>query len=157
MSRTLTGWLFVATQAVLLIALLLLPSANNWPSPLPVQAVGYAAIVAGLAVIVLASFRLGPALTPTPVPTNSGQLATDGFYRYVRHPIYTGVLLIVAGITLRSGSVVTLAVAVLTVVFFTTKAKWEEARLVERYDGYSAYAAVTPRFIPRPPRASKIG
>lgn len=157
MNRNLTGWLFVAAQAGLLIALLLLPGGDDWATPSLLQAVGYAAVLGGLTIVVLAALRLGPALTPTPIPTKSGQLTTSGFYRYVRHPIYTGVLVIVAGLTIRSGSLISLAVAALTILFFISKAKWEEARLTERYDDYPAYAAVTPRFVPRPWRASKVG
>jgi protein-S-isoprenylcysteine O-methyltransferase Ste14 len=51
---------------------------------------------------------------------------------------------------LRSGSLITLAVGAVTVAFFNAKAAWEEKRLAERYPGYAAYAARTPRFIPRP-------
>jgi len=157
MSRHLTGWVFVAVQGVLLGALILLPGRDDWATPSLLRGAGYGFILAGLAVIAIASLRLGSALTPTPVPTSRGVLATTGLYRWVRHPIYTGVLAIVAGLTVRSGSVVHLAVAVITVVFFVVKAKWEEARLAERYPDYAAYAAITPRFVPRPRRRSPVG
>jgi len=67
----------------------------------------------------------------------------------MRHPIYTGVLTIVAGIVLRSGSVIQALVGVATVAFFTVKAKWEEGQLRERYADYDSYAAEVPRFLPR--------
>jgi len=146
------GWLFVAGQVVLLVALVLLPGRDDWPTPPWMRTVGQGAVIAGLAVIVVASLRLGAGLTPTPVPNARGQLATGGLYRLMRHPIYTGVLLIVAGLTIRSGSYVTLAVAAVTVFFFARKARWEEARLCERFDGYAAYASRTPRFVPGMPR-----
>jgi protein-S-isoprenylcysteine O-methyltransferase Ste14 len=157
MNRHLTGWVYVALQGVLLGALILLPGRDDWATPSWLRGAGYGFILAGLAVIAIASLRLGPALTPTPVPTSRGVLATTGLYRWVRHPIYTGVLTIVAGLTVRSGSLVHLAVAVTTVVFFTVKAKWEEARLAERYVDYDDYAARTPRFVPRPWRHSAVG
>ncbi len=154
MDRRVVGWLFVAGQVVLLVALVLLPGRDDWPTPSWVWTLGQAAVIAGLVVLVVASLRLGTGLTPTPVPNARGHLVTGGLYRFVRHPIYTGVLLIVIGLTLRSGSYVTLAVAVVTVVFFDRKAAWEEARLQERYDGYAEYAARTPRFVPGWPRSS---
>lgn len=150
MSRSATGWIFVAMQAVLLIGLVLLPGRDDWPTPGWLTALGFGAIAAGLVLVGVAALGLGTALTPTPVPRESGQLATDGLYRYMRHPIYTGVLLIVIGLTVRSGSWITLVVAAITFVFFNTKAAWEEARLTERYSEYPAYAAATPRFMPRP-------
>jgi protein-S-isoprenylcysteine O-methyltransferase Ste14 len=149
MSRSAVGWAWVAGQVVLLVALVLLPGRDDWPTPTWLRLIAQVVFVAGIVVLVVASLRLGRALTPTPVPTASGELQTSGLYRYVRHPIYSGVLLVVIGMTLRSGSVVTLAVAVIAVVFFDRKARWEEARLVERYPDYAPYADRTPRFVPR--------
>ncbi len=146
--RRVVGWLFVAGQVVLLVALAFLPGRDDWPTPSWVWMLGQAAVIAGLAVIVVASLRLGTGLTPTPVPNTRSRLVTGGLYRFVRHPIYSGVLLVVAGLAVRSGSFASLAVAGVTVVFFDLKARWEEARLRERYDGYASYAARTPRFVP---------
>ncbi len=146
------GWAFVAGQVVLLVALVLLPGREDWPTPSWVWLVGQVLVIAGFVLMIVASLRLGRGLTATPVPNARGALITGGLYRYVRHPIYTGVLLIVVGLTLRSGSVVTLAVAVVTVVFFDRKARWEEAQLSDRYDGYTEYAARTPRFVPGWPK-----
>ncbi len=152
MSKQITGWIFVAVQAVILIALIIGPARNDWPTPDVVRLVGMAFIVAGIGIGIVATLSLGTALTPTPVPTERGTLTTEGLYRFVRHPIYTGVLAIVVGLTIRSGSVLSLIIAVLAVAFFNAKAAWEEQRLVETYPGYEAYAARTPRFVPRPGR-----
>lgn len=149
MGRGGTGWLFVAAQAVLLVVLVALPGGSAWPTPAPVRVLGIVLVAAGLALMGAAALRLGPALTPTPVPSARGELTTGGLYDLVRHPIYSGVLTAVVGIVARSGSLVTLAVGVATVAFFSLKARWEEARLAERYPDYPAYAARTPRFIPR--------
>ncbi len=150
MSRSTIGWLWVAGQAILLGALILLPSRDDWPTPGWLETIASIVFFAGLATIGLAALRLGTALTPTPVPNQRGTLSTTGFYRYVRHPIYTGVLAVVAGMTLRSGSWIHLAIAAATVVFFDRKATWEEQQLTERFPDYPAYAATTPKFVPRP-------
>lgn len=142
------GWAFVAGQVALLVALVVLPGGDDWSTGPAVWSIGQVLVIVGFAVIVIASLRLGTGLTPTPVPSGRGHLVTAGLYRYVRHPIYTGVLLIVAGLTVRSGSLVIVAVAVVTVAFFDRKARWEESQLRERYDGYADYAAHTPRFVP---------
>lgn len=150
MRRTTVGWLFVAVQALLFLVLVALPRGEAWPTPAWLRALGLLLIVGGIALVAVAGLRLGPALTPTPVPTASGTLATGGLYRFVRHPIYAGVLVAVTGLTLRSGSLLVGAAAGVTVAFFHIKARWEEARLTERYPEYPDYAARTPRFIPRP-------
>lgn len=144
------GWLFVAIQAVLLLGLIFGPTGSAWPGPPWLRLLGMALIVAGLVIIAAAALGLGSALTATPVPTKSGQLTTTGLYRFVRHPIYSAVLTITLGLTIRSRSWFALALAVAIVVFFSAKARWEEARLAERYPTYAAYAARTPRFVPRP-------
>lgn len=149
MERSTTGWLFVAVQALLLAALVLLPGGTDWPTPTAVEVAGLVLVLAGVVWMVVAARRLGPALTPTPVPSEQGVLTTSGLYGLVRHPIYTGVLAVVIGIVVRSGSLTTLALGLATVGFFVVKARWEEARLAERYPDYPAYAARTPRFVPR--------
>lgn len=154
MTRHRAGWAFVAVQAVLLLALVFLPRQDDWPSPTWLTSIGYITILVGLAVVALASIRLGPALTPTPVPTERCALITTGLYRQMRHPIYSGVLAVVAGLTIRSSSFISLGVAAGTIVFFNLKARWEEAQLAQRYPGYDRYAATTPRFLPRPKRVS---
>ena len=143
------GWIFVASQAVLLAALILLPTADAWPTPSWLSGVGFAGVAGGLAIVAYGSLNLGNSLTATPVPNGRGQLKTGGMYSRVRHPIYSGVLLIVAGLVIRSANWLTLAVGVATVSFFHTKAKWEERQLAEHFEDYAEYAAATPRFVPR--------
>ncbi|MEM9561460.1 MAG: isoprenylcysteine carboxylmethyltransferase family protein [Actinomycetota bacterium] len=146
---TRTGRLFVVVQFLLLVTLIAIPGADHWPVPTVVDLIGLALVLGGVALVVVAALRLGPALTPTPVPNERGQLTTTGLHGLVRHPIYTGVLAAVAGVTIRSGNVLVLLVAVGTVAFFVVKARWEEDRLRDRYPDYDRYAAGTPRFVPR--------
>lgn len=148
MDRARVGWLFVAVQVVLLVTLVLLPRGDAWPMPGWLLGIAGGLTVLGLVVVVVASLNLGRALTPTPVPNGQGGLRTGGLYRFVRHPIYTGVLSIVLGIALGTGRWSGAVLAAVTVVFFVLKARWEEARLVEAFPGYVAYAASTPRFVP---------
>lgn len=150
MNRETTGWIWVAGQVVLLGALILLPGRDDWQTPGLLLTIAGALFLGGLAIIALAALGLGAGLTPTPVPTERGSLITTGFYRHVRHPIYTGVLGVITGMTLRSGSFIHLAVAVVTIVFFDRKAAWEEQQLRNWYTGYVDYAAKTPKFVPQP-------
>ena len=162
--RDTIGWLFVAIQAILLITVISLPAGEAWSTTGWVRIVGLAAVVGGIGLAVVAGLRLGSALTPTPVPTAAGTLTTSGLYGVVRHPIYSAILLAVAGVVLRSGNLLTLVVGAATVAFFTVKARWEEARLEEHYPEYGEYARAIPRFVPRippvrggrrPPRGSR--
>lgn len=150
-----TGWLFVAIQFALLGAIILSPDSDQWSTGTVVTAVGWFISGAGVAIAIAAALRLGSSLTPTPVPTAQGTLKTDGLYRFVRHPIYTGVLGVVAGIVIRSGSLITAALGAGLCVFFWVKSSWEEDQLRERYDGYDEYAARTGRFVPNPLRSMR--
>ncbi len=107
-----------------------------------------AAVVLGLLVMVVAGLGLGRGLTAAPLPNEHAQLRTGGLYRFVRHPIYTGLLAFAAGEAARSGSWVVAGCALALVVLIGFKARWEEQRLAERFADYPAYAARTPRFVP---------
>ena len=144
------GWTFVGVQVVLLVGLVLLPGGDDYDVPGWLRVLADALLVVGIAVGVVAAVALGRSLTATPVPNDGGSLRTDGLYGHVRHPIYTGVILIVVAIALRSGSLAVVALAAVTIGFFVVKTRWEEQRLAERYPGYEAYAATTPRFFPSP-------
>ncbi len=148
MTEKTVGWLFVAAQAVLLIAIILIPGADHWDRPGWLMTLASVLTVAGIVIIAMGAFGLGSALTPTPVPRQTGELQTDGLYRLVRHPVYTGVLLAVCGVALGSGNLVQVVLLAATFGFFTVKARWEEQRLLERYPEYAAYAARTSRFFP---------
>ena len=148
MSKSSIGWIWVGAQAVLLLALVALPTRDDWPFPFLLTVLAGLLFFGGLILAAVAALGLGSSLTPTPVPNQAGELQTTGLYRFMRHPIYTAVLLVVAGITLRSQSWVHLVIAVGTVLFFDRKASWEEKQLAEHFSGYADYAARTPKFVP---------
>jgi len=144
------GWLFVGIQIVLLAGVLFLPSSDDWGRPGWLSVIIWILRIVGVVLLIGGFFGLGSSLTPTPMPVDTGELKTGGLYGFVRHPIYTGVMLIVAASALLSGSYLRAALGVLLVGFFNVKARWEEVRLAQRYPEYAAYASVVPRFIPRP-------
>ena len=82
----------------------------------------------------------GPSLTPGTEPLPGAPLVTTGAYGHVRHPIYSGVVLVLAGYTLAwSNWTLALIVGVVARQFFEAKARAEERWLVERYPGYARY------------------
>ena len=141
------GWLLVVLQFLLLLVLILLP----WRSPSALSlAVGLVLVIAGALLGLVAGRRLGRALTPTPVPIAGAGLRTDGAYRFVRHPIYSAVLLMVTGYVVAIGSVWTAAGAVVLLVFFMLKSRWEDGLLRAAYgDEWTAWAARTGALVPR--------
>lgn len=78
-----------------------------------------------------------------PSPKPDGELVAHGIYRWLRHPMYSAVLMVVAALTtLRPGAVV-LALAAANFAFYLAKARYEEGLLLDHYPGYARYRART--------------
>lgn len=142
------GWLLVAAQLGLLALLVLAPTGKAWPLPPVVQAVGTVGRVLGGVAIVVGSLRLGRAASVHPEPTGRAALRTDGPYRFVRHPIYTGVLVLGAALALTGRSPLHVVAWAALLAVISVKARFEERLLTERFDGYAEYARRTGRFVP---------
>mgnify|MGYP002651846256 CR=1 FL=1 len=91
--------------------------------------------------------RGGPKAVPTPNP--EAELITSGLYQRIRHPIYTGVLMVAFGMTIWHGHVVTLTASVLLVGLLTYKSMYEEELLRAQYPQYPTYMKSTGRFLPK--------
>jgi protein-S-isoprenylcysteine O-methyltransferase Ste14 len=143
------GW--VALQLVLfgLIALAAwLAVAQQGVPRLELRLLGTAMCLAGLAIIIWGAVTLGSFLTPFPRPREQHELITRGPFRWVRHPIYTGVLLTALGACIISGSWLALAFWFCLCVLFDLKARREEAWLAQRYPHYLEYRSRTRKFVP---------
>jgi protein-S-isoprenylcysteine O-methyltransferase Ste14 len=130
---------FVALGGVVLAAWVTGPAGWPW--------VGAAVVVAAMALAVWGARALGPGLTALPIPNERAVLRTDGPFAWSRHPIYAALIVGAAGVVIWSGRWSTLVAWVVLVVVLRVKSGWEEARLRERFPGYDAYAAATPRFL----------
>lgn len=112
----------------------------GWPdgARLVLRIVGAVLAIGGAALAVRAARALGRSLTPFPLPAASGTLVERGGYGVVRHPIYTGGLLVFTGYSLWTG-VWALVLAAALAVLWALKARVEERHLAERYPAYDAY------------------
>jgi 2-amino-4-hydroxy-6-hydroxymethyldihydropteridine diphosphokinase len=120
---------------------------EEWPTLRTVA--GAALATAGIALALTASRRLGPALTPNPVPRAGASLVVVGPYRLARHPIYGGISLMLIGVALLFGSVWALGIAIATIPYFWVKSSFEERQLRMRFAAYRNYRrAVRHRLIP---------
>jgi protein-S-isoprenylcysteine O-methyltransferase Ste14 len=149
------AWALLLVQLALLAAVFLLPAGSAWVAPGWLTTCARVLWVTGAVVVVAGLINLGRSATPLPTPVEQGALRSDGLYRWVRHPIYGGVIALAVGSAIPSGNVAVAVATVALIVWLQIKARWEEQRLRARYPGYAAYAARTPRFVPswRGPRA----
>ena len=145
------GRLYVGAQGVLIAALVLAPRwADAWSVAEVVTVGGWGLASLGAVVLLVAFPQLGRALTPLPEPRADGELTTTGLYRWVRHPIYSGVLAMAWGWTLAHPSWLTIVLAGVLTGLLNAKARYEEGLLRARYLDYAEYCERTPRFIARP-------
>lgn len=144
------GW-WVLAQAPVLILAVALPW---WTAsgPFDVRAfprlVGAMLTVLGFMLTLAGLFSLGDTLTPFPRPLERGVLHRQGVYGFMRHPIYTGVIVASLGWTLCWASGPGVASAALTLVFFDRKAAREERWLRQHYSDYDAYTLRVKKFFP---------
>jgi protein-S-isoprenylcysteine O-methyltransferase Ste14 len=113
-------------------------------------AIGLWAAAAAVGVAALWANRPGN-FNIQPVPREGGQLVTHGVYRWVRHPMYTSVLLAGVGVCVAAAPGWRLeawGVWLLLLAVLTGKSMVEERWMAERHDGYLAYAERTRRFLP---------
>jgi protein-S-isoprenylcysteine O-methyltransferase Ste14 len=113
-------------------------------------AAGVAVMWLGLLIRVWAVVTLGPAFRTT-VEVDAGQpVVTSGPYRWVRHPAYTGIVLIVAGFGLAADNwVAAVACLLLPTLALLRRMRVEEDELTRVLgDGYEAYRVRTKRLIP---------
>ena len=120
--------------------------ALNRLDPAWIRGVGGLIALAGLALAAWGAKSLGPSLTPGTEPLPGAPLVTSGAYAHVRHPIYAGLVLILAGYTLAwSNWTLALMVALAAWQYFEAKARAEERWLLERYPSYQSYMVHVPR------------
>ena len=107
---------------------------------------GAAVMTAGAVVVAWGVRSLGKNLTPGTEPLPGAELITTGAYAHVRHPIYAGVVLLLAGYTLAwSNWTLGLVVGGVAFQYFQAKAGAEERWLMERFPAYTAYMRHVPR------------
>jgi protein-S-isoprenylcysteine O-methyltransferase Ste14 len=68
---------------------------------------------------------------------------SSGPYRFVRHPMYVGLILLYASMALILGSMWALAVAALITILLLWRTALEEQTLRQELPGYEEYTAVT--------------
>ncbi|MGE5694929.1 MAG: methyltransferase family protein [Candidatus Sericytochromatia bacterium] len=115
------------------------------------NAIGALLVVAGLIPLVFAFTEFAKAHgTPMPLAPPD-RLVVAGFNRYVRNPMYVGLLVAILGQALLFGSVGLVIYAAVVWVATALFVRWyEEPNLSRRYGGdYETYRRHVPAWIPR--------
>ena len=133
-----------------------IPYRLRGPGPHTIAALGLAGIApvaAGVAVYLWCAWDFATLGRGTPLPLDAPkQLVAHGLYRFVRNPMYVGVLLAIFGQALWFGSVATLWYALaIALMFHLMVVFYEEPTLRGKFgESYAAYSKTVPRWIPKP-------
>ena len=140
---------------IILVALVLFgprtwPGLPPWPATVARVAlpVGIALMVLAIGLVVSGMVALGRNLAAVPRPKEGATLVERGPYRIVRHPMYTGAILIAFGWAFAVSGSLSLVYACLVVAFFAIKTAREERWLREELPGYVEYQRRVPGLIP---------
>jgi protein-S-isoprenylcysteine O-methyltransferase Ste14 len=130
-----------AARQALAVVLVLLYTVTAAPIPMLVV-VGLAVALVGALVRLYASGFI----------IKNQELATDGAYRFVRHPLYTGNILLVIGFALAGSRWWGIPLALFFFWFYYPTAIEYEDRKLQRIFGaaWDQWSARTPALVPRP-------
>ena len=153
------GWFAIGRIALIVVVILAVHRSLNGHSlsghgalsattDAALAGVGLALWVAGLALAVWARLYIGRNWGMPMTRREEPELVTTGPYRFIRHPIYTGIIGALAGTALATSLYALIAVAVLF-AYFAFSAYREESFLAREFPGaYPAYRARTKMLVP---------
>ncbi len=120
-----------------------------FPTPPAVQWVGVMVMLIGLGFAIWARVTLGGNWSGTVTVKENHTLITRGPYEWVRHPIYTGILLLLLGTAMVVGLMVNVVELAAVALAFWLKLRTEERFMVETFgEQYTAYRQRVKALIP---------
>jgi protein-S-isoprenylcysteine O-methyltransferase Ste14 len=142
----------IAAWAALLLPILA-PSTVGWisvPLPAGLRLIGLGLLGGAGLVLWWTLASIGDSISPSTSTRAGARLVTEGPYRFVRHPLYTGGFLATLGIGLANQSIPLLAALPILLWWLPRRVHGEEQNLTASYgEAYRAYQARTGRFLPR--------
>jgi protein-S-isoprenylcysteine O-methyltransferase len=141
---------------VIAISMIIGSQANQWipsaamPHPHILRAIGFGLFVAGLALRWYAIGYLGKFFTVNVAVHSEHQLIEAGPYRFVRHPSYTGALIVFLGLSLSMANWASFAIIMIPIsLAFLLRIHVEERALAHAMgERYRSYQRRTKRLIP---------
>ena len=112
---------------------------NQWSSiPFTVEIISL--VVTNIGLIIMDLAMVQNAYASKLLDINKDQKLIDtGLYSHVRHPLYSGAVLMILGIPIALGSWISLIPAAIAVLAILIRIKFEEEMLIKGMDGYIEY------------------
>lgn len=117
----------------------------DWPAAAPLLAMQ----LAGLVIILcsMRAFDAGIFLGLKAMPAGIEPFHETGIYRHIRHPMYSGFMLLMLASPVHSVNSLHFALAVCA--YFVIGSRFEEARMLAAHPAYADYVRRVPAFVPR--------
>lgn len=109
---------------------------------------GVVIFILGAILIVIAVLQLNINLSAFPSPLADSKLIETGVFKFIRHPIYSGLILAFFGYAIVDDSGYKLLISVGLLLWFYFKSLYEEKLLIEKFPEYLEYKKRSGRFFP---------
>ncbi|MFW8565926.1 methyltransferase family protein [Orrella sp. 11846] len=142
------GIVLVVLQITLIFVLAILASLHSLSQTPGVTGVVLLIISAIIGIWAITANRPGN-FSVLPLPKQHAQLITHGPYRWIRHPMYTSVLLFGLACASVLGTPLGVSLWIALVITLSLKARLEEQYLLQSFEAYGQYMQRTGRFLPK--------
>ncbi|MFF2550915.1 methyltransferase family protein [Nocardia sp. NPDC058058] len=148
-------WMIIGLVA-LIIVLNLLPGSLwdpiSWRNPALTE-IGSVVVIASAALMIWARLALGNMWAGRPMIQSEHELRTGGPYQLVRHPIYTGILGVMAGLMLMAGFGASIVTFLFVLAWLVRRVHEEDRILIDTFGAdYREYQQRVGALIPLPRR-----
>ncbi len=105
-------------------------------------------LVSGLLVLwAIGVMRIG-SFNISPIVKDNSRLVQSGPYKYIRHPMYTSVLLVTLMMVVNELTIVRITAWFILLIDLILKLNYEEKLLTNHFDEYKSYMKRTKRLLP---------
>lgn len=144
-------WLFAAFVVLVLVFPRWFAARSGgvvWPQTMTTDILADLATVLGLVLVIQSRRALGQSWSSEVVIQEKHELIERGPYAYIRHPLYSGLLLMLMGVALYYGRTSWIIVFVGCFFGLYFKSQMEERLLAKTFPAYSEYKQRTKALIP---------
>jgi protein-S-isoprenylcysteine O-methyltransferase Ste14 len=106
-------------------------------------------VIIGVIIMLLAVYALRKSISPFPSPRKNAVLIQHGIFKFIRHPIYTSILLTTLGWAFYSNSLFRIFIFAMLIILFEIKSNFEEDLLIKRFTKYANYIKITGKYLPK--------